>query len=99
MPTVTDPHDPNGKEKPSLTHSIAPLLAIVSGAAAVQKNEDAVNASVNPVSSDAYDSGVMEMEAAVDYALSVRRVLQGRFKPSSTDSRDRRMILAILRGE
>lgn len=80
-------------------NAVEALAAVVEGAAAEQRTEDAVNASVNPVSTDAYDSGLLELEAAVDHALVVRRALHGRFKASSADSRDRRAIIAILRGE
>jgi hypothetical protein len=75
------------------------LQAIIAGAGAEQKTEDAVNAAASPVTDTARDDGTMEMEAAVDHALAVARALQGRFKASSDDSRARRDILAILRGE
>lgn len=109
MQQVTDPHAPKGEQSidPILSAMVKggpavpfeALEAVVAVSVAEQATEDAVNAAASPVTDNTRDSGTMEMEAAVDHALAVARALQGRFKASSDDSRKRRDIIKILRGD
>lgn len=74
------------------------LKATIEGRTDEQAIEDAQHKDVPPGSAEECEEAWQQVEAAIDDAVDMSRVLEGRKRRSSLDTRRRRKILNILNG-